>query len=152
MATVLAEFEQQMDTISRIRQQRSRISGRATVRGKRVTVLVDVEGVVLETKFGANVADLDYRELAKAVTEAARLAAADAARQARVLMAPLLAQRARMPRLHEFVDGMPDLTDQLPEHPLWSAGIAEEGVFDCGAAAFAEVDDQARSGVTDTGW
>ncbi|WP_378737191.1 hypothetical protein [Nocardia brasiliensis] len=47
---------------------------------------------------------------------------------------------------------MPDLTDRLAEHLLWSAGIGENDGFDCGAAAFTEVDDRPRSGVTDTGW
>ncbi|WP_069161913.1 hypothetical protein [Nocardia altamirensis] len=152
MSSMLGEFEQQLDMIGRIRRERAQIRGRASVRGRRVTVLVDVEGALLDTTFGAGIADLDYREIAKAVTEAAKLAAVDAARQARELMAPLLVQRARMPRLHEFVDGMPDLTDRLGEREPGSTDTAENGDFSAGAEPFAEVIGRTRSGVTDSGW
>ncbi|MFG1794410.1 YbaB/EbfC family nucleoid-associated protein [Nocardia sp. NPDC049149] len=152
MSAMLGEFEQQLDLVGRIRRERARIRGRASVRGRRVTVVVDVDGALLDTTFGADIVDLDYREIAKAVTEAAKLAAVDAARQARELMAPLLVQRARMPRLHEFVDGMPDLTDRLGERDPGSIDTAENGEFGAGGEPFAEVMGRRGAGVTDSGW
>ncbi|RJO72081.1 YbaB/EbfC family DNA-binding protein [Nocardia panacis] len=141
MLEIMDDFEQQMELISRLGAERARIIGRASVRGKRVTVAVNAEGALIDTRFSADIDDLDYAEIASAVTEAARLAAADAAAQARELMTPLLVQRARLPKLSDLIEGMPDLSGRVPTAPQ-----REE------PAAGGEESYRQSGGVTDSSW
>ncbi|WP_043647679.1 YbaB/EbfC family nucleoid-associated protein [Nocardia thailandica] len=104
METVQEQFRQ----VERIQRERADIVGKSTVR-KRVTVTVNADNKIIETKFGADIEDLTYPEIAKAVTEAAQLAADDVARQLAELMSPFQATRARLPKLSDLIEGMPEL-------------------------------------------
>lgn len=158
LAELLAGFDRQMVTIARIQQARAQIIGRAAVRGKRVRVAVNVEGVVIETTFGADIDDLEYAEIAAAMTAAAQQAAADAKRQEQQLLAPLLEQQARMPKLHEMLDEIPDLSDRIPAHPAVSTAAPrarQQPVFDSDAPSFTDVEEYQpprNRGAIDTGW
>ncbi|KAF0848240.1 YbaB/EbfC family nucleoid-associated protein [Nocardia caishijiensis] len=112
MADILEGVQEQMRTIARLQQERATLTATATVR-RHVTVTVNADNVVIETKFGPDVEDLSYAEIAKAVTEAAKQASADMARQTSQLLEPLNTQRARMPKLSDLVEGMPEIT--VPE-------------------------------------
>lgn len=113
MAELLDEMRHQMREVARIQRERAQITGRATVR-KRVTVTTDANGTVTDVRFGSNIADLTYPELADAFVRAAGAAAADAARQVRELMAPLQQRRAAMPSLGDLVKGAPDIRSVIP--------------------------------------
>lgn len=131
LESMLRDFRGQMQGIASIQQERARLMGRATVRGKRVTVVVNADGTVIETKFGPGAEELSYDELAEAVTEAAQRAAADAAAKSNALMMPLHDERARLPKLHDVI---PDLPNPIGETPQPPAAAAE------------------RRGVTDASW
>ncbi|WP_225729902.1 MULTISPECIES: YbaB/EbfC family nucleoid-associated protein [unclassified Nocardia] len=150
MAAIIEDFEAEMVEIARIGAERARIIGRASVRGKRIGVAVNAEGTIIEIKFASGIEDLSYGEIAKGVTEAAQRAQEDAARQARELMAPLLARRSRLPKLSDLVDGMPDLTDRIPKPPL--ASTAPPGAPEREESTAAGDFPQADQGVTETGW
>ncbi|MFI9506321.1 YbaB/EbfC family nucleoid-associated protein [Nocardia sp. NPDC052566] len=155
LAELLADFDQQMGMIARVQRQRAMITGRATVRGQRVTVTVNVDGTVIDTRFGTDIADLSYGEIAKAMTEAAQLAVADATRQEQEVMAPLLAQRERMPKLHDLVEGMPDLRDRIPHEPTVSTEQPRgRRGFEEAAPDFTNIEQVVPrgGGVTDRGW
>ncbi|WP_245721951.1 YbaB/EbfC family nucleoid-associated protein [Nocardia crassostreae] len=77
---ILDGFAQQMRTITQLQKDRAVLTATATVR-KRVTVTVNAEGTVIETRFASDIEDLDYEEIAKAVTEAAQQAAAEVVRR-----------------------------------------------------------------------
>ncbi|MFF0609135.1 YbaB/EbfC family nucleoid-associated protein [Nocardia tengchongensis] len=150
---ILDDFRDQMRTITQLQQQRAAVTASASVRGKRVTVTVNADGTVIETKFASNIDDLDYPEIAKAVTEAAQQASAEVARRSREIMAPVSQNRNRLPRLTELVPGMPDLTEALriPEPPVVSTAPPKAPER---RAAEQDLDDSRRNrgGATDSGW
>lgn len=116
MESVLEEVQQQFKLIAQIQQDRAQLTASATVR-KRVTVTVNADGTLIETKFGPDIADLNYGEIARAVTEAAQQAAAEVARKAGALMTPLQEKRARLPKITDLIEGMADIVPPVPEAP-----------------------------------
>lgn len=155
---VIEQVGQQFRTIARIQRDRADLTASATVR-KRVTVTVNADGMVIETKFAGNIDDLEYSEIAKAVTEAAQLAGAEVARKGQALMEPLNDQRARMPKLSDLIDGMPDFAANPPEPvPASTAPPSAPGrTVPDSAMEFDDVEvvrpESARDrGVTDSGW
>ncbi|MEU1208341.1 YbaB/EbfC family nucleoid-associated protein [Nocardia sp. NPDC005825] len=113
MARLLDEMREQVREVARIQGERARITGRATVR-KRVTVTTDANGMVTEVRFGSEIADLSYPEIADACSRAASAAAADAARQVRELMAGFQHQRSGLAALSDLIPGAPDIRSVLP--------------------------------------
>ncbi|MGW4355130.1 YbaB/EbfC family nucleoid-associated protein [Nocardia sp. NPDC004582] len=150
---ILDDFRDQMRTITQLQQQRAAITASASVRGKRVTVTVNADGTVIETKFASDIDDLDYHEIAKAVTEAAQQASAEVARRSREIMAPVSQNRNRLPRLSELVPDMPDLSEALriPEPPVVSTAPPKAPER---RAAEPDSDESRRNhgGATDSGW
>ncbi|MEV0293217.1 YbaB/EbfC family nucleoid-associated protein [Nocardia sp. NPDC050710] len=163
MAAALETFQQQMAGIGRIQRQRAQLTATASARGKRVTVTVNADGTVIETKFSADIDDLSYSEIAAAITAAAQQAAAEITRKTNELMAPLSEQRSRLPKLADIVEGMPDVSSMIPRPQR--ASTAPPGAPERQADAeeesptFADAEDYnqvtaARKGseVTDSGW
>ncbi len=117
LAELKSDFNTQVALIADLQRRRTQLTGTGTARGKRVTVTVNADGTVIETKFTADVSDLSYSEIARAMTEAAQQAAAEVARKRTELMQPLTEVRARLPKLSEIVESMPDVTARMPEAP-----------------------------------
>ncbi len=108
LADIIEGVQEQMRSIAQVQRDRAEIVASATVR-KRVTVSVNADYKVIETKFSADIDDLTYPEIARAMTEAAQQAAAEVARLTKEMMAPLQDARSRLPKLTDIVAGMPDL-------------------------------------------
>jgi hypothetical protein len=165
LAEVLDEVQQQMRGIARVQQQRAQLTASATVR-RRVTVTVNADGTIIETKFGPGIEELGFSEIAKAVTAAAQQACAEVARKGQELMMPLHDRRARLPKMSDLIDGMPDFTAEIPPRPTVSLAPpeAEERRIAVGAAEdsspameFSNVEEVGHErtrdrGVTDSGW
>ncbi|AYF77051.1 YbaB/EbfC family DNA-binding protein [Nocardia yunnanensis] len=149
-ADILDDFRDQMRTITQLQRERAALTASASVRGKRVTVTVNADGTLIETKFGSGIEDLDYHEIAKAVTEAAQQASAEVARRGREILDPLSRNRDRLPKLMEMVPGMPDLGQELriPEPPVVSTAPPKAPER---RAADPE-ERRSRGGATDSGW
>ncbi|MEV6095115.1 YbaB/EbfC family nucleoid-associated protein [Nocardia sp. NPDC051981] len=155
LATILDGFAEQMRTITRLQRERAALTASATARGKRVTVTVNADGTVIETRFGSGIEDLDYSEIAKAVTEAAQQAAAEVARMGRDLMAPVSQNRNRLPKLADLVPGMPDLSKELaiPEPPVVSTAPPKSPERLGGyRESTTDTEQPRRGGATDSGW
>ncbi|MVU78985.1 YbaB/EbfC family DNA-binding protein [Nocardia sp. ET3-3] len=155
MAEILDGFRDQMRTITALQRERAALTASATVRGKRVTVTVNADGTVIETRFGSGIEELEYSEIAKAVTEAAQQASAEVARRSRDIMAPVSQNRNRLPKLTDIIPGMPDLSKELaiPEPPVVSTAPPKSperlgGFQDPGPDA----EQPRRGGATDSGW
>ncbi|SLJ77554.1 Uncharacterised protein [Mycobacteroides abscessus subsp. abscessus] len=96
------------------------------------------------------------------MTEAAQQAAAEVARRGQDLLAPLQDRRARLPKISDLVEGMPDLNAEIPAPPPVSTAppaARQRSVVDdddSSALRFEDVEaiDPARRdrGVTDSGW
>lgn len=156
LSDILEGFADQMRTITQLQRERAALTETVSVRQKRVTVTVNAEGTIIEIKFSSDIDDLDYPEIAKAVTEAAQQASAQVARRGREVLAPVSQTQNRLPKLADLVPGMPDLSRELriPEPPVVSTappGSAERNA----AQANLESDGSAtphRGAATDTGW
>ena len=159
MAAVLDGVREQLQTVARIQNERTQLTASATVR-KRVTVAVNADGTVIETKLAAGVEDLTYTEIAKAFTEAAQQAAAAVARQGEDLMRPLHDQRARLPKISDLIAEMPDLHAEIPDPPAVSTappGARERAEVSKEDLTFSDVEsvtsaEERGGGVTDSGW
>ncbi|MEC3952996.1 YbaB/EbfC family nucleoid-associated protein [Nocardia sp. CDC153] len=115
LAGLLDEFQAQIHAIAEINRRRTELMASGTAGHKRVTVTVNANGVVIETKFSEDILDLEPYEIAQAVTEAAQAAAAEMARKNEELMAPLRDSRARIPKMSDLIVGLPDVEDLVPE-------------------------------------
>ncbi|MEU6580750.1 YbaB/EbfC family nucleoid-associated protein [Nocardia sp. NPDC046763] len=162
-AAILEDFTTQMREIAEASRKRTQLVASASAASGRVQVTVNADGVVIATRFSSDIGELTYEEIAKAVTTAAQNAATDVARQGRELLQPLRDRRARMPRLSELIEGMPDIESQAPT--IEPASLAPprsrerlsqlgEPAPDFGNAVGYEAwtEDQEKRGATDSGW
>ncbi|MEV0252270.1 YbaB/EbfC family nucleoid-associated protein [Nocardia sp. NPDC050712] len=140
---ILAEFADQMKAIGVAAEKRAQLTASGYARGKRVKVTVNADGVVIETKFAGDISELDYDEVAKAVTAAAQEAAAEVARLSAEVLAPVVEKRARMPKLSDLIDGMPDFQTNVPRPTVSTAppNAPERTVTDGTAPGFEGVED-----------
>ncbi|MFD6391883.1 YbaB/EbfC family nucleoid-associated protein [Nocardia sp. NPDC060259] len=106
-----------MDAIARAQQEQSQLTATATAAAGRVSVVVNAENIVIQVRFSDNIDDLSYPEIARAVTTATQDAAAAMHRQTKNLLDTLRSDTARIPRLSEYLPGMPDVHDMIPEPP-----------------------------------
>lgn len=162
MASVIDAFQQQMRAIAEAQQQRVRLTASATSRDKLVTVTVNANGVVIETRFASGIEQLSYDEIAEVVTRTAQEAAAEVARRSRELAAPLARNRERLPKLSEVIEGMPDFENEIPlEPPVSTAppGSDERAQEPAQVMAFRDVEEidhdrpaRPGPGVVDPSW
>ncbi|MGW6423887.1 YbaB/EbfC family nucleoid-associated protein [Nocardia sp. NPDC055053] len=148
LADILDGVQEQMRAIAQVQQERAKIVATATVR-KRVTVSVNADYKVIETKFSTDIDDLTYPEIARAVTEAAQQACAEVARQTAAMMSPIQQNHARLPKLDDLVGDMPDL--RIPE--AVEASLAAPNAPERLEESAAEPQYQHRPGTaTDSSW
>ncbi|MCU1648288.1 MAG: Uncharacterized protein JWN03_8563 [Nocardia sp.] len=115
LAELLDEFQTQMHAIAEIYRKRTELLASGMGGSKRVSVTVNADSIVVETKFSDDILDLEPFEIARAVTEAAQAAAAELKRKNDELMAPLHDSRVRIPKLSDLIVGLPDVEDMAPE-------------------------------------
>lgn len=164
--SIIDAFQDQMRAIAKVQQERVALTASATSRDKTVTVTVNANGVVIETKFFSGIDQLSYERIARTVTETAQQAADEVARKNSELTAPLAENRARLPKLSEVIDGMPDFDTEIPTEPPVSTAPpdAPERTADPEDAAdemvFTDVEEYDHNGesgrralgVTDSSW
>ncbi|WP_433564591.1 YbaB/EbfC family nucleoid-associated protein [Nocardia sp. CA-151230] len=115
LASMIDEFQQQMRVLGEMQQKRAQLMATGYALQKRVTVVVNADGTVIETRFDEDLEGLPLHELSKAVTEAAQAAATELARKTAELTNPIQERRGRMPKMSDLIEGLPDLTDRIPE-------------------------------------
>ncbi|GAA5067126.1 YbaB/EbfC family nucleoid-associated protein [Nocardia callitridis] len=165
LADLMAAVQAGMASIARMQQEQSELTVAASSAGRRVTVVVNGDGIVIETRFGAGIEDLTHAQIAKAVTEAAQDAQGQVRRKTREMVDSLHQQNARLPRLSEFLPGMPDVQDMLPRPPeasLAPPSRRQHAVISDGtrpAMSFVDVEEwdhdrhaERRSDVAESGW
>ncbi|WP_227998987.1 YbaB/EbfC family nucleoid-associated protein [Nocardia australiensis] len=155
-------------SIAQAQQEHAKLTATASAAGKRVTVVVNADGVVIQTRFGSGIGDLTYEEIARAVTTAAQDAAIQMKRKTTAIIDGLRKDQSRLPRLSEFIPGMPDVQDSFPTPPEASTAppaartkvaVADADEID-GAMEFTDVvpvdhvqlGANADSDVTESGW
>jgi hypothetical protein len=145
----MEKFTKEIRMISELSHQRARLVASASVEDGRVTVTVNADGAIIETRFSDRIDDLNYDTVARAVTSAAQQAFREVGRLGRELMAPVAAHHATMPRLHDLIPGLPDLRDQIPELPEVSLAPPAERRTPDGTA---DLPRAGKPAITETDW
>jgi len=113
VTTVLERLKTQMATMAESQQEWMKLTASASAGNSRVTVLVNANGVIIETKFANDIGDLDYPEIAAAVTQAHQKAVVEVTRKAGELLEPFRAQVMSDAEVEELMPGLPDPLDPL---------------------------------------
>ncbi|MGS2810846.1 YbaB/EbfC family nucleoid-associated protein [Nocardia sp. MW-W600-9] len=114
LLTPPSEREPIGDTPVDRQQRRAELFATATAEGRRVTASVNADGVLIDIQFSGAIGDLDYDEIAAAITGAARVAVASVARKVAELYAPTVADdRPAFPGPDILLAGLERLRDQL---------------------------------------
>ncbi|MEU1980945.1 YbaB/EbfC family nucleoid-associated protein [Nocardia sp. NPDC019395] len=111
LTELLDTVQRQMRALAIAHQERAALTARASAGDGRVTITVNADGVVIETRFAPDIAELTYDEIEEAVTAATQSAAQEVSRRAAEVFAPLHSDSTRRPDLSEIVPGMPNLAD-----------------------------------------
>ncbi|MBY8860889.1 YbaB/EbfC family nucleoid-associated protein [Nocardia sp. CA2R105] len=117
LAELMQSVQAGIGEIARMQREHAKITASATAARRRVTVTVNADGDVIETRIAPNTTDLTHEQLAQAFTKAAQDAAAQVRRRTREMVAEVQQNNARLPRLSEFVPGVADMQDLLPRPP-----------------------------------
>ncbi|RJO75104.1 YbaB/EbfC family DNA-binding protein [Nocardia panacis] len=162
LAELLTSVQTGIAEIARMQREHAKLTASATVAGKRVTVVVNANGDVIQTVLGRNADELTHAQLAQAFTEAQQQAAAAVRARTKAMVAQVRQKNARLPGLSDFVPGLPDLRELIPDPPQPSldppAARARAVVVDDGAAGmeFTDVEqldrDSGGSDVANSGW
>ncbi|MFI6172414.1 YbaB/EbfC family nucleoid-associated protein [Nocardia sp. NPDC051052] len=99
--------------IVRLQDHRAKLVATGTAEGRRVSAAVNADCVLIDLKFSTGIGDLDYDEIAEAITEASRHAVLAVARLATALFAPIAADRTDFPGPAAILTGVEQLRDQL---------------------------------------
>ncbi|MFE6862794.1 YbaB/EbfC family nucleoid-associated protein [Nocardia sp. NPDC057668] len=111
--------------VAHAQEERARLTATAHARGRRVTVTVNADCIVIKTEFSDDIDELTYAEIASAVTAATQEAAGKVQRRAAELLEKLEEQQKLIPTLSEVFPGMPDMAALIPKAP--SAPTAPPG-------------------------
>ncbi|MFI5780703.1 YbaB/EbfC family nucleoid-associated protein [Nocardia sp. NPDC051570] len=91
------DVEEQQREIAALESRRKLLTATALACDKRIKVTVNADGLLIETKFSADIGDLSYAEVAEALPIAVRAAAREVTRKGRALMWPLLERDTEIP-------------------------------------------------------
>lgn len=115
---ILAQAQEQLADIARIQKEQAALIATATTANGLVTVSVNAQGVVIETKIdGDYLDDHTLTDLGKHITQAAQAAARDVQSQVAALLVPISERRKAFPSLGDLVEGAPDLRDLTVDIP-----------------------------------
>ncbi|MET9489966.1 YbaB/EbfC family nucleoid-associated protein [Nocardia sp. NPDC006630] len=104
-------------SIARAQQDRSRLTATAHAGGRRITITVNADGVVIKTEFSGDIEDLTYSEIAAAVTAATQDAARQVQQQAQQIITAAQQKQAQVPPVSELFPMMPDIQSMIPTPP-----------------------------------
>ncbi|MGO4613515.1 YbaB/EbfC family DNA-binding protein [Nocardia sp. 2YAB30] len=151
LAEMMETVQANMKSLRDAYQQRAELTAIGTAAKKRVTIMVNADGVVAEARVADDIAELSPAEIAEAVTTAAQQAFAELKRKTDELVAPMRERGARMPKLSELLPGISDELDSLPTRITASTAPPASAER---AAADAERKDTSGAGpkVTEPSW
>ncbi|WP_058855365.1 YbaB/EbfC family nucleoid-associated protein [Nocardia jinanensis] len=127
-------LQEQVRRAAEIGQQRAQLIVSAATPDMRVTATVNADGHLIDLAFSADIERMSYDEIAAAVVATTRQAVVEIARRSSDLFEPLNDQRARMPKLSEFFEGLPD-GEYLPASPGVASVVEPRGDVPTGTSA-----------------
>lgn len=108
LATAMKELQAQMATLAATRKEWATLTASGSAANNRVTVTVNASAVITETKFAGDIDDLDYADIAAAVTRAHQRAVSEVTRKAAALIEPASAQVLAGVGPEQFAGELPD--------------------------------------------
>ncbi|MFF2549627.1 YbaB/EbfC family nucleoid-associated protein [Nocardia sp. NPDC058058] len=117
LADLVESVKTGMESIARAQQEQAKLTATGTAANRRVTATVNAHGVLVDLKFADSIDELSPAELAREVVVATQAAAVEVQRRTAEVLAGLQQDNARIPRLSEFIPGIPDVHDMLPTPP-----------------------------------
>ncbi|MFI6999112.1 YbaB/EbfC family nucleoid-associated protein [Nocardia sp. NPDC050175] len=112
-ARAVDDFTEQVAVIGRLQAEAAELMGTGTAARRRVTVVVNADGIAIDIKFASSIGDLEYDEIAEAITEASGKAVVDVARRRKELMAPVMVDYGEAPKVGDMLAAVDSLKDQL---------------------------------------
>lgn len=157
IADVMDEFRSRMREIAEMQRQRVKLTATASTRDRQISVTVNANGVVIQTKFGSGIDEYSFEDIAKSITRLAQQAAEDVFDQSKKVMEPLAEERARLPKLSDVIPGMPDVQSEIPMEPPVSVAPPGTAEREDAELVFTDVESLADEpetgkGVTDSVW
>ncbi|WP_433592833.1 YbaB/EbfC family nucleoid-associated protein [Nocardia sp. CA-145437] len=107
-------------SMARAQEERARLTATAHAAERRVTITVNADCIVIKTDFSDDIDDLEYSEIAAAVTAATQEAAAKVQEKAQEILNRAQEDQSRIPTLSEFFPEMPDMKAMMPTLPTVS--------------------------------
>lgn len=123
---ILDGFRRSMDELSVIKRKQAELTASGHAADKRVTISVDAQGRIVSTRFTEDITDLDYDEIAEAVTTAARAAQDALAVQTEEILRPLREQQGQLPKITDLVAGLSE-AESYASAPLPGAESPRDG-------------------------
>ncbi|MFG1794953.1 YbaB/EbfC family nucleoid-associated protein [Nocardia sp. NPDC049149] len=117
LAEALEGLQRHVQLVTELQERRAQLVGIGTVRDEYVTVTVNADNAVIQTKFSDDIGELSFDEIAEAVTEAAQAAIADVTRKVQRLVEPVTANQRTMPSLEEMVESLTGVHTEIPDPP-----------------------------------
>lgn len=117
LADLMESVQAGMASITKAQQEQALLTATASSTDRRVTATVNAHGVLIELKLADSIDELSPAELARQVVAVTQAAAVQVQRKTQELLLGVQEQNARIPRLSEFVPGIPDVHDLLPTPP-----------------------------------
>lgn len=114
LTQIIDGYAEHLERVRLAQEQRARLVVEAHAARRRVTVKVNADGALVDLRFSGDIDELTPGEIAKAVLTAAQQAAAKAAQQTSLILAPVQQRPAGIPTVAELIDGIPELRDRLP--------------------------------------
>jgi DNA-binding protein YbaB len=145
VAGALETVRTQFENMARARRECAALTVTMSSPGDQVSVTVDGEGVVTGVRFGADVEEWDYDEIAALLTETAARAASTVAGKRAEIVAAVVRPGRDVPELSEVAPKLPDLAAVRETVSEWAAKQA-------GIQAPSRPAARGRGQVTETSW
>ncbi|WP_024800386.1 YbaB/EbfC family nucleoid-associated protein [Nocardia sp. BMG51109] len=114
LTQMLVGVRRQAEALDDAHEQRAALTVTGTAADGRITVRVNADGALLETRFDSRIDELSYEEIAEAVTEAVGKAQAEAAERDKQLYAGVREAAPRFGKLSELIESLPDYERYQP--------------------------------------
>lgn len=108
LAEAMEQLEAQMTTLAESQRELAELTVSGSAGNSRVKVLVNANGAIIETTFANDIGDLDFAQIAAAVTQAHQNAVTELTRRTAELLNPGQAEAMAGVGLEDLAPDLPD--------------------------------------------
>jgi hypothetical protein len=152
VAGILDAVRDEIAAVAHAQRERAALTATASGADGRVTVTVDANGTVIDTRFSADVATLPYAEIASAVTATAAAAAQEVRGKGAEIMDRVRREHPALPNLSEIAPQVPDLAAILEAVPDYADRTIESDHTDAADRGFITIENKSLSSPLALSW